>query len=34
MPEVIEEYKDNLEVKSKKRPQLIKPQIQKLTIIM
>ena len=34
MPEVIEEVKDNLEVKEQKRPQLIKPKIQKLIIII
>ena len=34
MPEVIERVKDNLEVKEQKRPQLIKPKIQKLIIII
>jgi len=34
VPEVIERVKDNLEVKEQKRPQLIKPKIQKLIIII
>jgi hypothetical protein len=33
MPEDIEEVKDSLEVQEEESPNLIKPQIQKLTII-